>query len=150
MSENNPHTERSASGNDTRTGAPLPGSRKVYLHGRRFEDVRVPMREIRLSGTTAKDGQPAESPETVFVYDTSGPYTDPDAKIDLSQGLEPVRLKWIQARGGKRIDWVLFNRRLDALEAGIDRRDFDGRYPSDHFPVTATLRIRPVTSTGAP
>jgi len=100
MSENNPHTERSASGNDTRTRVPFPGSRKVYLHGRRFEDVRVPMREIRLSGTTAKHGQPAESPETVYVYDTSGPYTEPDARIDLSQGLEPVRLKWIQARGG--------------------------------------------------
>lgn len=46
---------------------------------------------------------------------------------------------------GRRIDWILFNRRLAPLEAAIDRRDFGGRYPSDHFPVTTTLRLRPVS-----
>lgn len=50
---------------------------------------------------------------------------------------------------GARIDWILFNRRFEVLQAGIDRRHFDGRYPSDHFPVTATLRLCPATDTGA-
>ena len=52
-------------------------------------------------------------------------------------------------RLGKRIDWILFNRRLEVFEAAIDRREFGGRYPSDHFPVTATLRLKPATDSGA-
>jgi len=52
-------------------------------------------------------------------------------------------------RTGRRIDWILFNRRFRALESDIDRRDFGGRYPSDHFPVTATLRLLPATDSGA-
>ena len=52
-------------------------------------------------------------------------------------------------RTGRRIDWILFNRRFRALQSDIDRRDFSGRYPSDHFPVTATLRLLPATDTGA-
>src|SRR2546427_7059025 len=59
-------------------------SRKVYLTGSRSE-IRVPMREIPLSG-----GNPP-----VRLYDTSGPYTDPDAQIDLKRGLPPLRLPWI-------------------------------------------------------
>jgi len=51
--------------------------------------------------------------------------------------------------GGARIDWILFNRRLEPLDAAIDRRSFDGRYPSDHFPVSATLRLPAVTASGA-
>ncbi len=52
-------------------------------------------------------------------------------------------------RAGKRIDWILFNRRFEVLQYEIDRREFGGRYPSDHFPVTATLRLLPATDTGA-
>src|SRR2546430_1378776 len=63
-------------------------SRKVYLTGSRSE-IRVPMREIPLSG-----GNPP-----VRLYDTSGPYTDPDAQIDLKRGLPPLRLPWILGRG---------------------------------------------------
>jgi endonuclease/exonuclease/phosphatase family metal-dependent hydrolase len=43
---------------------------------------------------------------------------------------------------GGRIDWILFNHRCECLDAAVDRRSFDGRYPSDHFPVIATLRIK--------
>jgi endonuclease/exonuclease/phosphatase family metal-dependent hydrolase len=50
---------------------------------------------------------------------------------------------------GPRIDWILFNRRFEALQSTIDRRSFDGHYPSDHFPVLATLRLLPATDTGA-
>jgi len=52
-------------------------------------------------------------------------------------------------RAGARIDWILFNRRFGVLESGVDRRHFTARYPSDHFPVTATLRLRPATDRGA-
>jgi endonuclease/exonuclease/phosphatase family metal-dependent hydrolase len=55
-----------------------------------------------------------------------------------------------QGRGtGRRIDWILFNRRFRALQCTIDRRSSNGRYPSDHFPVMATLRLLPATDTGA-
>jgi endonuclease/exonuclease/phosphatase family metal-dependent hydrolase len=52
-------------------------------------------------------------------------------------------------RSGPRIDWILCNRRLRPLQSEIDRRQFGERFPSDHFPVTATLRLLPATDTGA-
>src|SRR5712691_8043091 len=61
----------------------LPHSRKVYVEGSR-PDVRVPMREIVQSDTPASFG--AEKNPPIFVYDTSGPYTDPQARIDIRQG----------------------------------------------------------------
>jgi len=74
---------------------PLPKSRKVYVHGSR-PDIRVPMREISQSDTPAGIGSEANPP--IFVYDTSGPYTDPDVTIDIRSGLAPLREKWIEAR----------------------------------------------------
>ena len=75
---------------------PLPRSRKVYIEGSR-PDIRVPMREISQSDTPASFGAEANPP--VFVYDTSGPYTDPAARIDIRKGLAPLRGKWIEERG---------------------------------------------------
>ncbi len=75
---------------------PFPNSRKLYIEGSR-PDIRVPMREIRLSPTRTKNGLEENPP--VLVYDTSGPYTDPDAEIDLKKGLKPIRLAWIEERG---------------------------------------------------
>ncbi|MGD8934711.1 MAG: phosphomethylpyrimidine synthase ThiC, partial [Gammaproteobacteria bacterium] len=74
---------------------PLDGSRKVYVQGSR-PDIRVPMREIDLDDTPASFG--AEKNPPVPVYDTSGPYTDPDVKIDLLKGLGDVRTAWIDER----------------------------------------------------
>nr|WP_111498240.1 phosphomethylpyrimidine synthase ThiC [Marinobacter bohaiensis] len=74
---------------------PLPSSRKIYVTGSR-PDLRVPMREIRLSDTTTSDGPQPNAP--LVVYDTSGPYTDPAADIDLRRGLTPVRSAWIAER----------------------------------------------------
>ena len=65
----------------------MPASRKIYLAGSR-PDIRVPMREIALSG-----GNPP-----LRLYDTSGPYTDPDAQVDIKLGLPPLRLPWILGR----------------------------------------------------
>src|SRR6266508_4583783 len=74
---------------------PLPNSRNVYLEGSRH-DIRVPMREIVQSDTPASFG--AEKNPPICVYDTSGPYTDPQARIDIRQGLAPLRAAWIEER----------------------------------------------------
>jgi len=74
---------------------PMPNSRKVYVEGSR-SDLLVPMREIVQSDTPASFG--AEKNEPIFVYDTSGPYTDPGVKIDIRAGLAPVRANWIGER----------------------------------------------------
>jgi phosphomethylpyrimidine synthase len=76
----------------------FPSSTKVYLAGRRYSDVRVPMREIQLSPTRGHNGAPAEANSPLRVYDTSGPYTDPAATIDLQRGLPRLRESWIRAR----------------------------------------------------
>ena len=70
---------------------PFPGSQKIYVKGS-SDDVRVPMREIQLTDTGDKPNDP------VWVYDTSGPYTDPEAKINLSEGLPSLRAGWINQR----------------------------------------------------
>ena len=75
--------------------APLPMSSKVYVTGSRA-DIRVPMREIRQSDTPA--GMGAEPNPPIFVYDTSGPYTDPQVRIDIRKGLAALRAPWIEER----------------------------------------------------
>ncbi len=75
---------------------PFPSSRKIYVTGSR-PDLRVPMREVTLTPTHAADGVEENPP--LYLYDTSGPYTDPAAKIDLLQGLADLRAPWIEARG---------------------------------------------------
>jgi phosphomethylpyrimidine synthase len=73
----------------------FPKSRKVYVTGSR-PDIKVPFREISLSDTPSAFG--AEKNPPVVVYDTSGPYTDPAAKIDIRNGLPALRAKWIEER----------------------------------------------------
>ncbi|MCM2568028.1 MULTISPECIES: phosphomethylpyrimidine synthase ThiC [Janthinobacterium] len=75
--------------------APLPNSRKIYVQGSR-PDIRVPMREISQSDTEASFGGEKNPP--IYVYDTSGPYTDPDVNIDIRSGLDTPRLPWIMER----------------------------------------------------
>jgi phosphomethylpyrimidine synthase len=74
---------------------PLPNSRKMYVTGSR-PDIRVPMREITQSDTSASMGAEANPP--IYVYDCSGPYTDPAIKIDIRSGLEGIRTPWILER----------------------------------------------------
>jgi phosphomethylpyrimidine synthase len=75
---------------------PIPGSRKIHVEGSRA-DLRVAMREVGLSDTPKLFGAEANPPVT--LYDTSGPYTDPAATIDLTRGLAPLRAAWIAERG---------------------------------------------------
>jgi phosphomethylpyrimidine synthase len=74
---------------------PIPGSRKVYASGP--GGLRVPFREIAQHPTRGADGRLSVNPP-LKVYDTSGPYTDPEAAIDVRRGLPPLRLPWILPR----------------------------------------------------
>ncbi|MBB6283474.1 phosphomethylpyrimidine synthase ThiC [Geobacillus subterraneus] len=74
----------------------FPASRKVYIEGSR-PDVRVPMREIALSPTKTPQGEVENKP--VRVYDTTGPYTDPDFEPNVEKGLPLLRCNWIVERG---------------------------------------------------
>ena len=73
------------------TTGPLPASRKIYVAGKIHSDLQVPMREISMH-------ESAKEPPLV-VYDTSGPYTDPNKYIDIETGLPRMRESWIMARG---------------------------------------------------
>ncbi|MBD7988075.1 phosphomethylpyrimidine synthase ThiC [Luteimonas sp. Sa2BVA3] len=103
---------------------PVPGSRKVFAEGSR-PDLRVAMREIVQTRTPTLFG--GEDNPPVTVYDTSGPYTDPDARIDLSTGLPALRARWIEERG----DTAL----LAALSSGFGRaREVDAKLDAVRFP----------------
>jgi len=80
---------------DPATTQPFAKSRKVYVQGSR-PDIQVPFREISLSDTPSAFGADKNPP--VMVYDTSGPYTDPTAKIDIRSGLPALRATWIEER----------------------------------------------------
>ncbi|MBM3580715.1 MAG: phosphomethylpyrimidine synthase ThiC, partial [Alphaproteobacteria bacterium] len=73
------------------TTGPLPASRKIFVPGERHPHIRVPMREISV--------HPSAGEPPLVVYDTTGPYTDPEAKIDIQKGLPRIRSPWIKARG---------------------------------------------------
>lgn len=77
---------------------PFPNSEKVYVNGKIYPDIRVPMRKIHLSDTVdALNGKKTPN-APVFVYDTSGAYTDPQVEINVHKGLEPIRQNWIISR----------------------------------------------------
>ena len=71
---------------------PRPGGRKVYVAGELFPHIRVPFREVAV--------HPSAKEPPVTMYDPSGPYTDPDAVIDIDKGLSRPREAWVIARGG--------------------------------------------------
>ncbi|MGW8390623.1 phosphomethylpyrimidine synthase ThiC [Pseudoduganella sp. HUAS MS19] len=105
---------------DSAAVTPLPNSRKIYVTGSRA-DLRVPMREISLSGDNAP----------VTVYDCSGPYSDPDATIDIRKGLSTPRAAWIAERNdtglldGPSSDYGrqrLADAKLDALRFELHRQ----------------------------
>ncbi len=77
---------------------PLAGSHKVYVSGKLNPNLKVPFREITLSPTQGMKGQVSPN-APLRVYDTSGPYTDPSIKIDITQGLPLLRKDWILGRG---------------------------------------------------
>jgi phosphomethylpyrimidine synthase len=122
------------------TRGPLPASRKVFIPGSVYPDLRVPMREISQTPTFVgkADGsrQPVANPPVV-VYDTSGPYTDAAAQLDLTQGLPTPRHAWVLERG----DVV----QLDAISSAYGReRENDPALAGLRFPhLRKPLRAKP-------
>ncbi len=104
--------------------APLPNSRKIFVEGSR-PDLRVPMREISQADTPTGFGGEANPP--IFVYDCSGPYTDPAAAIDIRSGLPALRTTWIEERGDTEV--------LADLSSEFGRqRAADGQLDALRFP----------------
>ena len=102
----------------------LPSSRKIYVNGSR-PDLRVPMREIAQAASHGAGG--AQPNPALTVYDTSGPYTDPTARIDIRSGLPPMRAAWIAERG-------------NSVELAAPSSEFGRRRDTD--PVLAPLRFK--------
>lgn len=85
-------------GKDFITRDPLPSSRKIYVPGE-MHDIKVPMREILLEDMKRVGTRTTEQNQSITVYDTSGPYTDPRVEINVRKGLNAVREPWIKNRG---------------------------------------------------
>ncbi|MEE3808841.1 MULTISPECIES: phosphomethylpyrimidine synthase ThiC [Lysinibacillus] len=103
------------------------GSKKVYVEGSR-PDILVPMREIALSPTTGSFGDEKNAP--IRVYDTSGPYTDPNYHVDITKGLPALRRAWIEERG----DVEEYEGRTIKPEDNGFRRVDDPRIQENVFP----------------
>jgi phosphomethylpyrimidine synthase len=119
---------------DKVTRGALPASRKAYVPGKLFPALRVPLREVSQTPTRRADGSLAPNP-AIALYDTSGPFTDPDVAIDLKQGLAPLRQAWMLERGdteelsGPSSAWVAARQQDPAL-AGR-------RFPNPRKPLKA-------------
>ena len=105
--------------------APLPNSRKVHLEGSR-PDIRVPMRQISQADTPTGFGGEPNPP--IYVYDCSGPYTDPQASIDIRTGLPALRARWIEERGDTEVLSDLSSEfgRVRAADSKLDELRFPG------------------------
>ncbi|MDE6290183.1 MAG: phosphomethylpyrimidine synthase ThiC [Muribaculaceae bacterium] len=114
-----------------------PDSEKIYVNGTIYPEIRVGMRQVIQHPTvTIKDGERSERPnEPVAIYDTSGPYTDPEYKHDINAGLPRNREQWVIKRGD--------TTRLEALTSEYGRmREADNsldaiRFPARHLPRVA-------------
>ncbi|WP_298548483.1 phosphomethylpyrimidine synthase ThiC [uncultured Aquimarina sp.] len=81
------------------TTTPFPSSKKIYVNGSIHPQLKVAMREIELSDTVDSMTRKKTPNESVVVYDTSGPYTDPSKEINVHDGIERIREQWILDRG---------------------------------------------------
>lgn len=111
-----------------------PDSEKVYLHGKIYPDIRVGVRRINLTPTIKmEEGERVEKPnEPLLVYDTSGPYSDPEIDIDLRRGIPRMRESWIEGREGTQMfyakqgivtpemEYVAIRETMDYKQRGID------------------------------
>src|SRR5436190_2824224 len=119
------------------TDAPLPNSKKVYVPGSLHPDLRVPFREISLAPTKTMSGE-IEVNESVRVYDTSGPWADPNFHGDVERGLPPLRADWIRARN-------------DVVEIeGRAVTPIDDGYLSEKHAASAAERKRPTPNAQRP
>lgn len=115
------------------TREPFPASKKIFVKGK-IHDINVAMREITLTDTIKSNGDIEKNPPVV-VYDTSGPYTDTNAPIDINKGLVRLREKWILER--KDVD-VLDDFSSEYGKIRLKDKTLDGvRFPDIHKPLKA-------------
>ena len=117
---------------DAVTRDPFPNARKVYVEGS-IPSIRVPMREVSQSPTRV--GARLQDNPPVLVYDTSGPYTDPEAALDLRKGLAPLRREWILARGD--VDELAQVTSMYGQARAVDPGLAPVRFPSKRRPLRA-------------
>ncbi len=130
----NKHTSQSEFKTPEVTTGSLPSSRKTYVAGEKFPDIRVPVREIDL--------HPTANELPVPVYDASGPYTDPQVSIDVEKGLARHRTVWVKARAEAYGNIEEYDGRDMQPE---DNGGASGKYLARHFPITN----RPIRGKGA-
>src|ERR1700683_1693178 len=103
------------------TTGPIAGSRKAYARPDAAPELKVPLREIALDASSGEPPFP--------VYDPSGPYTDPDAALDVERGLARHRIEWVKERAGE-----------EAYQAGpikpVDNGNATGKHLARNFPNT--------------
>ena len=97
MKDQMPNSDPSKSATSAVSSDPLPNSKKIFVAGKLHPDIRVPFREIALAPTKTMSGE-IEVNEPVRVYDTSGPWGDPNVDVDVTKGLPALRAKWIRDR----------------------------------------------------
>jgi len=142
---NAPHDNGESSGDNS-----LPNSKKIYVSGKLYPGIRVPFREVALAPTKSVNGK-IEVNEPVRVYDTSGPWGDPNFHGDATQGLSRLRANWIRDRGdvekydGRKVQPIDdgFLSEKHAISRNGDTR-FGGDAPSPRAPLRASAG-HPVT-----
>ena len=125
---------------DAQAIKPLPNSRKIHVIGSR-PDIRVPMREISQSDTPTGFGGEKNPP--IYVYDTSGAYTDPETRIDIRSGLPALRAGWIEERGDTEMLPALSS--AFGRERAADPATAELRFPTLHRPPRRAHEGRNVT-----
>ena len=106
----------------------LSGTKRIYISGTQFPDIRVPFREITLSESVGKTGE-MEKNSPVLLYDTAGPWGDPEVSCSYNSGIEALRLPWLKERG-------------DSEEYDAQSEAFKKRYGNDD-PQRKPLRAKP-------
>lgn len=119
---------------DIITRETFPASKKIYVKGEIY-DIKVAMREVSQAPTKSKLGLKPNPPVT--IYDTSGPYTDPNKEIDIQKGVEPIRKEWILKRGGVQ---PLFEFSSQYANQKLEDKSLDViRFPNIQMPLKAKL-----------
>jgi phosphomethylpyrimidine synthase len=121
------------------TTGPIAGSRKVHARPDAAPDLQVPLREIVLDASSGEQPFP--------VYDPSGPYTDPDAMIDVERGLSRRRIDWVKARGGVE---AYDGRPIQPVDNGnVSGKHLARNFPNTPKPMRASSSPLPLAGEGA-
>ncbi len=116
------------------TTGPLPSSRKIYVSGDQYKDIRVPVREIDL--------HPSANEPALPVYDTSGPYTDPNVVIDVEKGLARTRTAWVKERGAQH------GNNIEEYDGRDVKPEDNGGASGKHLAREFPVKNRPLRGTG--